>query len=49
MLKPVFVPKARRETAVERAKLEKEEKEKEQKRNMEKVGNAYILLWCWNA
>lgn len=37
MLKPVFVPKARRETAVERAKLEKEEKEKEQKRNIEKV------------
>ena len=37
MLKPVFVPKARRETAVERARLEKEEKEKEQKRNIEKV------------
>lgn len=39
MLKPVFVPKARRETAVERAKLEKEEKEKELKRNIEKVTN----------
>lgn len=38
VLKPVFVPKARRETAVERARLEKEEKEKEQKRNIEKVG-----------
>lgn len=37
VLKPVFVPKARRETAVERARLEKEEKEKEQKRNTEKV------------
>ncbi|CAN0227330.1 unnamed protein product, partial [Ectocarpus sp. 6 AP-2014] len=36
VLKPVFVPKARRETAVERARLEKEEKEKEQKRNTEK-------------
>lgn len=39
MLKPVFVPKARRETAVERARLEKEEKEKEQKKNIEKVTN----------
>lgn len=39
MLKPVFVPKARRETAVERARLENEEKEKEQKRNIEKVTN----------
>ncbi|CAM9167058.1 unnamed protein product [Scytosiphon promiscuus] len=36
VLKPVFVPKARRETAVERARLEKEEKEREQKRNIEK-------------
>lgn len=37
VLKPVFVPKARRETAAERAKQEKEEKEKEHKRNIEKV------------
>lgn len=37
MLKPVFVPKARRETALERARIEKEEKEKEHKRNIEKV------------
>ena len=33
----MFVPKARRETALESARLEKEEKEKEQKRNIEKV------------
>lgn len=37
VLKPVFVPKARRETAVESAKQAKEEKEREQKRNIEKV------------
>lgn len=37
MLKPVFVPKARRETALERARLEKEEKDKEQKKTIEKV------------
>eukprot|EP00903_Cladosiphon_okamuranus_P017448 g16072.t1 len=36
VLKPVFVPRARRETAMERARLENEEKEKEQKRNIEK-------------
>lgn len=33
----MFVPKARRETAVERASIEKEEKDKEQKRAIEKV------------
>lgn len=36
VLKPVFVPKARRETAAERVRLEQEEKGKEQKRNIEK-------------
>ncbi|CAM9338873.1 unnamed protein product, partial [Pylaiella littoralis] len=39
VLKPVFVPKARRETAVERARLDQEEREKEQKRNIEKVAH----------
>lgn len=37
VLKPVFVPKARRETAAERVRLEEEEKDKQQKRNIEKV------------
>lgn len=37
VLKPVFVPKARRETAAERVRLEQEEKDKAQKRNIEKV------------
>lgn len=37
VLKPVFVPKARRETALERERLEREEKEREHKRNIEKV------------
>lgn len=40
VLKPVFVPKARRETAAERVRLEQEEKDKAQKRNIEKVNFA---------
>lgn len=34
----MFVPKARRETAAERERLEREEQDKEHKRNIEKVG-----------
>ncbi|CAM9227041.1 unnamed protein product [Ascophyllum nodosum] len=36
VLKPVFVPKARRETAAERARLEQEAKDKEHRRNIDK-------------
>lgn len=36
VLKPVFVPRARRETALERERLEREEKEKVHRRNIEK-------------
>lgn len=48
VLKPIFVPKASRETAAEKARLEQEEKEKEHKRNIDKVNKLENRMYLYD-